>query len=57
MQDEELPPWARAEKDRELRSSEKQDLPFGVYLLTAAVVAIAAVSDLAPARTLHATAA
>lgn len=44
MQEEELPPWARKEKERELASMEKKDLPFGVYLLGSAVVAIAAVS-------------
>ena len=40
----ELPPWARKEKERKLASMEKKDLPFGVYLLGSAVVAIAAVS-------------
>lgn len=46
MQDEEeLPPWARKEKERELASLEGKDLPFGVWLLGSAIVAIAAVSS------------
>ncbi|DBA88136.1 TPA: hypothetical protein ACH3X2_005130 [Trebouxia sp. C0005] len=39
---DELPPWARKEKERELASMEKKDLPFGVFLLGSAIVAIAA---------------
>ncbi len=42
-EEDELPPWARKEKERELASMEKKDLPFGVFLLGSAVVAIAAV--------------
>ncbi|KAL3133316.1 hypothetical protein ABBQ38_007195 [Trebouxia sp. C0009 RCD-2024] len=42
QEEEELPPWARKEKERELAALEK-DLPFGVYLLGSAIVAIAAV--------------
>ena len=42
QEQEELPPWARKEKERELAALEK-DLPFGVYLLGSAIVAIAAV--------------
>lgn len=43
QEEEETPPWARKEKERELAALEK-DLPFGVYLLGSAIVAIAAVS-------------
>ena len=42
-EEDELPPWARKEKERELASLEKKDLPFGVFLLGSAIVAIAAV--------------
>ncbi|KAL3149065.1 hypothetical protein ABBQ32_001909 [Trebouxia sp. C0010 RCD-2024] len=41
QEEDELPPWARKEKERELAALEK-DLPFGVYLLGSAIVAIAA---------------
>ena len=41
--EEELPPWARNEKLRELTANDGGDLPFGVYLLGSAIVAIAAV--------------
>lgn len=39
--DDELPPWARKEEERKLRGA-NIELPFGVFLLTSAVVAIAA---------------
>ncbi len=42
-EEDELPPWARKEKERELASMEEKDLPFGVFLLGSAIVAIAAV--------------
>ena len=43
MQDDEPPPWARKEEERKLRGT-NIELPFGVFLLASAVVAIAAVS-------------
>ncbi len=38
------PIWIRRERERELQAKEGKDLPFGVYLLFSAMVAIAAVS-------------
>ena len=40
---EELPPWIRSERERKLQSEEGSDLPFPVYLIGSALVAIAAV--------------
>ena len=40
--DEDLPPWVRTERAREL-AAQADGLPFGVYLLGAAIVSIAAV--------------
>lgn len=40
--EEDLPPWARNEKLRDLAAGDKPDLPFPVYLLGSAIVAIAA---------------
>lgn len=40
---EEEPIWIRRERERELQAKEGKDLPFGVYLLFSAFVAIAAV--------------
>ena len=42
--DEDLPPWIRSERERKAQTDEGSDLPFGVYLLGSALVAIAAVS-------------
>ncbi len=53
-EEDELPPWARKEKERELASMEKKDLPFGVFLLGSAIVAIAAVRLSSLARPLFA---
>lgn len=43
-EEEELPVWARREVVRQLERQDGVDLPFGVYLLASALVAIAAVS-------------
>ena len=43
-EEEELPVWARREVVRQLEKEDGVDLPFGVYLLASALVAIAAVS-------------
>ena len=40
--DKDLPPWVRTERAREL-AAQADGLPFGVYLLGAAIVSIAAV--------------
>ena len=45
-EEEELPVWARREVVRQLENEDGLDLPFGVYLLASALVAIAAVSTL-----------
>lgn len=42
--EEELPPWIRSERERKLQTEEGSDLPFPVYLIGSALVAIAAVS-------------
>ena len=42
--DEELPPWIRSERERKMQTEEGSDLPFPVYLIGSALVAIAAVS-------------
>lgn len=42
-EEEDLPPWVRREKIKELQAKEGPDLPFGVYLVLSALVAIAAV--------------
>jgi hypothetical protein len=41
---EALPPWIRSERERQLATEEGSDLPFPVYLIGSALVAIAAVS-------------
>lgn len=41
---DELPPWARKEKLEKLAKEAGPDLPFPVYLLASAIIAIAAVS-------------
>ena len=41
--EEELPPWIRSERERKLQTEEGSDLPFPVYLIGSALVAIAAV--------------
>ena len=41
---DELPPWARKEKLQQLAKEAGPDLPFPVYLLASAIIAIAAVS-------------
>jgi len=38
-----VPVWARREAERERQKQDGSDLPFGVYLLASAIVAIAAV--------------
>eukprot|EP00891_Asterochloris_glomerata_P001909 jgi/Astpho2/1909/Aster-00428 len=43
--DKDLPPWVRTERAREL-AAQADGLPFGVYLLGAAIVSIAAVGSL-----------
>jgi len=43
---EELPPWIRSERERKLQSEEGSDLPFPVYLIGSALVAIAAVGSI-----------
>lgn len=43
---EEEPIWVRRERERELQKNEPSDLPFGVYLLSSAIVAIAAVGSI-----------
>lgn len=42
----EEPIWVRRERERELLKKEGGDLPFGVYLLASAIVAIAAVGSI-----------
>ena len=42
-EEEELPSWIRAERERKLQAEEGSDLPFPVYLIASALVAIAAV--------------
>lgn len=42
----EEPIWVRRERERELLKKEPGDLPFGVYLLSSAIVAIAAVGSI-----------
>jgi hypothetical protein len=42
-EEESLPPWIRGERERKLAETEGSDLPFPVYLLGSALVAIAAV--------------
>ena len=44
MQNEELP-WERKERLQDLVDKEGGDLPFAVYLVASAIVAIAAVSS------------
>lgn len=47
QEEDELPPWLRKEKMQKLVNAEGGDgLPFGMYLLGSALVAIAAVSSL-----------
>ena len=41
--EEPLPPWIRGERERKLAADEESDLPFPVYLIGSALVAIAAV--------------
>ena len=41
--EEELPPWVRSERGRELAKQGGGGLPFGVYLLASSLVAIASV--------------
>lgn len=43
--EEEEPIWVRRERERELQEKEGKDLPFGVYLIGSALVAIAAVGS------------
>lgn len=43
-EEEPLPPWIRGERERKLAAQEGSDLPFPVYLIGSALVAIAAVS-------------
>jgi len=43
---EEEPIWVRRERERELMKKEGSDLPFAVYLVASAVVAIAAVGSI-----------
>lgn len=46
-QQEEEPVWVRRERERELMAKEgPKDLPFGVYLLFSAIVAIAAIGSI-----------
>ena len=42
-EEESLPPWIRNERERKLQAEEGSDLPFPVYLIGSALVAIAAV--------------
>ena len=51
-EEEELPVWARREVVHQLERQDGVDLPFGVYLLASALVAIAAVSPQDVLRTL-----
>ena len=46
--EEELPPWITSERERKMQSEEGSDLPFPVYLIGSALVAIAAVRPIAP---------
>lgn len=46
-EEESLPPWIISERERELAAKEGADLPFPIYLIGSALVAIAAVSPLA----------
>jgi hypothetical protein len=46
QQKEEEPIWVRRERERELQKQQGSDLPFGVYLLASAIVAIAAVGSI-----------
>jgi hypothetical protein len=41
--EEEVPSWIRSERERKLQAEEGSDLPFPVYLIGSALVAIAAV--------------
>ncbi|KAK9902255.1 hypothetical protein WJX75_009757 [Coccomyxa subellipsoidea] len=45
-EEESLPPWIRGERERKLAETEGSDLPFPVYLLGSALVAIAAVGSI-----------
>ena len=47
-EEDEVPVWARREAERERQKQDGSDLPFGVYLLASAIVAIAAVSHPSP---------
>ncbi len=51
--EEELPPWIRSERERKLQSEEGSDLPFPVYLIGSALVAIAAVRISIATATCH----
>ncbi|CAL5223620.1 g6161 [Coccomyxa viridis] len=44
--EEELPPWIRSERERKMQTEEGSDLPFPVYLIGSALVAIAAVGSI-----------
>lgn len=46
VNEEDEPIWVRREKERELQKKEGKDLPFAVYLLSSAIVAIAAVGSI-----------
>ncbi|KAK9819746.1 hypothetical protein WJX72_001856 [[Myrmecia] bisecta] len=46
QEQEEEPVWVRRERERELRAQGGVELPFGVYLLASAIVAIAAVGSI-----------
>ena len=43
--EDEVPSWIRAERERKLQAEEGSDLPFPVYLIASALVAIAAVGQ------------
>ncbi|CAL8469806.1 g9348 [Coccomyxa elongata] len=45
-EEEPLPPWIRGERERKLAAQEGSDLPFPVYLIGSALVAIAAVGSI-----------
>jgi hypothetical protein len=46
QEEDDLPPWARKEQERALAEKDGGGLPFGVYLLASAIVAIAATGSL-----------